>query len=144
MIDRKIVVKERDKLFIKYLVCAGVGFIMVFLMFVLQNGFNAEVGNGKNLMRIFHNAFFVSGILEVVFEGFVFLVGEGVFTGVSYALTRTFKFFFVLWNQNAETYAQYRKRKKRDVKKRGEPALLFVGFAFIFISFIFLIVWCNL
>ena len=135
--------KDRKATLIRYLVCLCVAVAMVFVVLLIQGLFDGTDRTTKDVMQIFHNAFFATGALLALFAGLLFVAGEGVFLGVGYAMGRVVKAFLPFLGRDHETYAEYRERKTGKKKKKGDLCLLFTGLAFIAISIVFLIIWYN-
>ena len=133
--------KNRKKILFQYAISLGIGLILSFLILLVQGVFNGKGKPARDFMRIFHNAFFVSGALESTFAGFAFVAGKGAFLGAGYALGRMVAFLFPFRDKTMETYTQYRKRKVGASKKKTGLPLLLTGLGFIGISFVFLGLW---
>ena len=133
--------KQKKELLIKYLICFGVGLIILVLVFAMKGFFTDDA---KTNMHILTDAFFVTGLFFLIFAAFSYVSGEGIFLGVGYALGMAVKALIPFMRKEQESYAQYRERKTGREKKKGDFSFLFVGLFYLVISIIFLIIWYQL
>jgi hypothetical protein len=133
--------KETKSTLIKYLVCLCVAISMTFVVLLIQGLFTTKGLLAKDVMKIFHNAFFTSGAFLMLFSGLLYVAGEGAFLGVGYAMGRAVKALLPFLGRADETYAEYRERKTGKKKSGSKLCILLVGAGFFLISMIFLIVY---
>ncbi len=133
--------KENKDAWKKYLACFGVAIVISFLVIWIRGFFTEDV---KTNMYVLCDAFFVSGIMFLMFSGLMFASGEGAFLGIGYALKRAVRVFVPVINRKEETYAEYRERKTGKEKKKGDHCIFFTGLFFFALSLIFLFVWSLL
>ena len=133
--------KETKSTLIKYLVCLCVAIAMTFVVLLIQGLFTQKGLDAQAVMKIFHNAFFTTGALLMLFSGLLYVAGEGAFLGIGYAMGRAVKALLPFLGRGDETYAEYRERKTGKKQSGNKLCILLVGAGFFLISLIFLIVY---
>ena len=95
---------------------------------------NAE---GKDVLRCLSDAFFVSGAL-ILFSGvIVWCADNGVADGLTYGASRLFKRRGVHYEENRESYSEYKERKH--AKKLKVAEFILAGGVFLLLSILTLI-----
>lgn len=133
--------KENHGAWKKYLACFCVAIVISFFVVFIRGFFTDDA---KMNIYVLCDAFFVSGLLLILFSGLVFVSGEGAFLGIGFALKRAARLFVPTFNRKEETYAEYRERKTGKEKKKGDGCIFFTGLFFLVISLIFLFIWYQL
>lgn len=125
---------------IKYLVTIGVGALMAYF-YVAMRDFAGSSTMEK--YRMLCDAFTIPGIILLAVGALVALSNEGVFYGLSYALTHFVKMLFPFGGRNQERYYDYVERK-RENRTTGYGFLFIVGAVFMAIALVFLILFYRL
>ena len=95
---------------------------------------NAE---GKDVLRCLSDAFFVSGALIILSGGLVWCADNGVADGLTYGASRLFKRRGVHYEENRESYSEYKERKH--AKKLKVAEFILAGGVFLLLSILTLI-----
>ena len=133
--------KDKKSILIKYGVCFVVASAIVLFVFSLKGFFGSDT---KQNIQLLHDAFFTAGALLMLFSGFQYVSGEGVFLSLGFIGSRVIK-AFIPGPKEYETYAQYRERKEGSGKKsKGKHCILLTGLFFFLLSLIFLAVWYKI
>lgn len=124
---------QASRPWVKYLVTAGIGLLAVLLV-LLSRGFFKDGVTAADRIMLLSDAFFTVGILIACFGGLMYVSGEGVFDGLTYAFFSLTWFFNV--KKKRESYADY-KARKHGGKKKSFLYLIIVGVLFVGIGGIF-------
>lgn len=133
--------QEKKKVLLKYLACFGIASAMLFIFFAIK-GF--DFGGLKSALQLLCDAFFVVGALWLLFAGFVYVSGEGVFFGLGFAFKGMLGVFVPHLRDNRETFRQYRERKLEEHKSKVQGCIVITGLVLLAIGFILLIIWHQL
>lgn len=125
----------------KYLICFGVASAIAFAV-IWINGFFTD-SMSVNL-RILSDAFFVSGIMLILFAGMLFVSGEGALIGIGFVLRNIVLAFIPMGRAKHEVYADYRARKLENASKRKLSTILVTGLFFFAVGLILTIIWSCL
>lgn len=113
----------------KYLITAGVGFAIAFLV-----AYSKDVFSQTDLSTIFHiltDSFCVSAVLITGMGALIFVSNEGAFDGIAYAV-RSFVDIFRKEKKNKyHTYYDYKESKKE--RNTGFAFMLITGLFFMVI-----------
>ncbi len=137
---------ENNKLkqiLIRYAVCVAIATAIVFGVLAINNVFSQT--ELSQIYKILCDAFFVSGILFILFGALFFLSDEGAFDGIGWALKSALRAIFpFVGTKEAETYKSYRDRKHSKGKTKGYSCIFFTGLVYLAISIVFMILFNNL
>ena len=127
------------KTVIKYLATIGGAMLMCLIVIWLR-----DLGSEENLAqryRILADAFSVPGVILMCFSGIMWVSSDGFFDSLGYAFSRVGGMFIPFIKTKHETYYDYKQRKKEKRKKEGFWYLFFVGFGFVLISVVFVVLY---
>ena len=134
--------KEETKVTIRnYAICFGVEALLTFLVIWLK-GFFTE-SPSENL-QILSDAFFVAGILAVLYAGFVYVSGEGALIGVQFFFRNIVLAFIPMGRTKYERYGDYRERKLAERKTSNKSCILVSGLIFLFTGIILTLIWYKM
>ena len=105
----------------------------------LHNGEKAE--NVAQNLQILADAFFVPGILMSLLAGMLYVSGEGALIGIGFVMRNVVLAFIPMGRTKHEVYADYRARKLKEAKPRGERCILVSGLVFLFIGIALSVIW---
>ena len=100
--------QENKETLIKYAICFGVEALIVFLV-IWSNGF--FTGSAAVNLQITADAFFVAGLLMLLFAGMMYISSEGALLGVGFALRHAFLTLIPMGRLKHEKNIDYRARK---------------------------------
>ena len=133
--------EEKNFSWIKYVVSFVVGCAIVLFVFSLKGFFGTDK---KQNIQLLHDAFFTAGALLMLFSGFQYVSGEGVFLGLGFIWQRVLH-ALIPGKWDYENYQQYRERKEGAIKQRkGKHCIFLTGLFFFLISLIFLAIWYKI
>ena len=122
----------------KYAICFAIEIVIAFLV-VWSNGFFTE--SAAVNLQILADAFFVPGILMSLFAGMLYVSGEGALIGIGFVMRNVVLAFIPMGRARHEVYADYRARKLKEAKPRGERCILVTGLVFLFIGIALSVIW---
>ena len=121
----------------KYLITFAVGFLMAGLVMVYKDLFSQT-----ELVKIFHilsDSFAIPAVLITGFGGLIFVSNEGVFDGLSYAVTSFIDMFRKEKRNQFRTFYDYKESKSERNMSFGY--LLICGLIFIVIDAVMFILY---
>jgi hypothetical protein len=121
----------------QYLITTGVGLLIVFLVFLTRDA--GKLTETKDIIQVLCDAFFVAGVLITGLGLLVVMSNLGAFEMLVYGLTSFIDFFRKKSERKYETFYDY--HEARAGNKSSFWFMLIVGFIFIGISLIFLMVY---
>ena len=125
----------------KYLVTVGVGALMAYFYVAMRDFAGSST---MERYRMLCDAFTIPGIILLAVGALVALSNEGVFYGLTYALTYFVRTLFPFGGRREqEKYYDYVERK-RENRTTGYGFLFIVGAAFMAIALVFLILFYSL
>ncbi len=92
---------------------------------------------GRDVLRCLSDAFFVGGALTTLVGGLLWCADNGVADGFTYGASRLFRRRGAHYEENKETFSEYRERKH--AKKIRISEFLICGGAFLLLSVLVLI-----
>ncbi len=123
---------------VPYVVSAVVGMVVFTIIVCTKKIWNYD--DGKQVLRILSDAFFVPGVILAGVGLLIFASNGGAFDMLSYAFIRFFDLFRRdVRNKKYKDFYEYREAKKD--KKRGMAFMLIVGVIFIALAGIMLIAY---
>lgn len=123
---------------VPYAVSAVVGMVVFTIIVCTKKIWNYD--DGKQVLRILSDAFFVPGVILAGVGLLIFASNGGAFDMLSYAFIRFFDLFRRdVRNKKYKDFYEYREAKKD--KKRGMAFMLIVGVIFIALAGIMLIAY---
>lgn len=123
---------------VPYVVSAVVGMVVFTIIVCTKKIWNYD--DGKQVLRILSDAFFVPGVILAGVGLLIFASNGGAFDMLSYAFIRFFDLFRRdVRNKKYKDFYEYREAKKD--KKRGTAFMLIVGVIFIALAGIMLIAY---
>ncbi len=136
--------QRAKSLLVRYGVTIAVGALIGLGIFSLRGGFETTVPL-KRFMALC-DAFSVPGVLLIMFSGLVFVSGEGIFDGISYAVRHALKSLIpgALARGEQEKYGDYVERRRAKGKPKGYACLFFVGLAYLLVSIVLIAIYYNL
>ena len=130
--------QENKATFREYAVCFGIEALIAFLV-IWSKGFFTD--SAAVNIQILSDAFFVAGILMVLFAGMMYISSEGALIGISFVLRNVVLAFIPMGRMRHEKYIDYRARKVREAKKNDNKCILVTGLIFLFIGVVFTAIW---
>lgn len=130
--------QENKSLLTKYIVCFCIASIISFIVIWIKGFFTDSIAVN---IQILSDAFFVPGILMLLFEGMMFISGEGALIGFGFVLRNVVLYFVPMGRNKHEKYAEYRERKLSQIKKEKDHCILVVGSIFLFIGIVLTVIW---
>lgn len=131
--------KEETKVTIRnYAICFVVEALIAFLV-IWSKGFFTESASVN--LQIWSDAFFVAGILMVLYAGFVYVSGEGALIGMKFFLRNIFLAFIPMGRAKYERYGDYRERMLAEGQKRQKSHILITGLVFLSVGIILTVIW---
>lgn len=126
----------KEKL-IRYGVLTGTGLLVSVGVMSLRGVFAGGLST-QDLMKALCDAFFVPGILWVLFGCLAWISFTGFFDGLAYIGSYALHTLLPLFgrSQRQQKYYDY-KTEKMERRKRPDHALLLVGAGFVLVSFVF-------
>ena len=126
---------------LKYGITAAVGALMAYGNMTLDGFWQATETAAR--YRILCDAFTVPGLILVLSAVLVFVSNEGIFHGITYALTYALRMLIPGAAHKGERYGDYveRKREKGPIKRYGFLAI--VGGAYLVLALIFLALYYS-
>ena len=123
---------------VPYVVSAVVGMVVFTIIVCTKKIWNYD--DGKQVLRILSDAFFVPGVILAGVGLLIFASNGGAFDMLSYAFIRFFDLFRRdVRNKKYKDFYEYREAKKD--KMRGMAFMLIVGVIFIALAGIMLIAY---
>ena len=123
---------------VPYVVSAVVGMVVFTIIVCTKKIWNYD--DGKQVLRILSDAFFVPGVILAGVGLLIFASNGGAFDMLSYAFIRFCDLFRRdVRNKKYKAFYEYREAKKD--KKRGMAFMLIVGVIFIALAGIMLIAY---
>ena len=123
---------------VPYVVSAVVGMVVFTIIVCTKKIWNYD--DGKQVLRILSDAFFVPGVILAGVGLLIFASNGGAFDMLSYAFIRFFDLFRRdVRNKKYKDFYEYREAKKD--KKRGMAFMPIVGVIFIALAGIMLIAY---
>lgn len=118
-------------------ICGG----FTFLILGIRGVFGNEPMSTEKIYLALTDAFTIPGALFILFGLLVFLTNKGSLNAIGWSLKRFFLMFIPGMGSKAqETYKEYRERKR---PLEGYEFLYVVGFLFLAVGIIFLILFYN-
>lgn len=122
----------------RYLITFGAGILFTFLALLVKDIFNLK--NTVDILKAFCDATFVAGVLIVCAGGLVVAANGGTFDMLSYGVRQIFVLFRKdVTKRKYKDFYEYKEAKRGT--KRGFLHLIIIGFVFIAISMIFLLLY---
>jgi hypothetical protein len=121
-----------------YAICFGIEALIAFLV-IWSKGFFTD--RAAVNLQILADAFFVPGILMSLFAGMLYISGEGALIGIGFVMRNVVLAFIPMGRTKHEVYADYRARKLKEAKPRGERCILVSGLVFLFIGIALSVIW---
>ena len=121
-----------------YAICFGIEALIAFLV-IWSKGFFTD--RAAVNLQILADAFFVPGILMSLFAGMLYVSGEGALIGIGFVMRNVVLAFIPMGRARHEVYADYRARKLKEAKPRGERCILVTGLVFLFIGIALSVIW---
>ena len=121
-----------------YAICFGVEALLVFLVIWIKGFFTDSAAVN---IQILSDAFFVAGILMVLFAGLQFVSSEGALIGVQFVLRNMVLAFIPMGRAKMEKYADYRTRKLEGKEKLNNGYVIITGLIFLSIGIILTGIW---
>ena len=121
-----------------YGICVAVEIFIAFLV-IWSKGFFTD-STAVNV-QILSDAFFVSGIMMMLFAGLMFVASEGALVGIQYVLRSAILFFIPMGRARFERYGDFRERKLAKLKERNNTCVFFTGLVFLSIGIILTVIW---
>ena len=121
-----------------YAICFGIEALIAFLV-IWSKGFFTD--RAAVNLQILADAFFVPGILMSLFAGMLYVSGEGALIGIGFVMRNVVLAFIPMGRARHEVYADYRARKLKEAKPRGERCILVSGLVFLFIGIALSVIW---
>lgn len=122
----------KKKRLMRYGITAGIGLVLVFLVFLLRDGFSKELSVTEHF-RFLSDAFFIPGVLLFGVGMLVFLSGVGMFDILGYSIGL---FFRIRRTSKHESYVEYKERKNLQGTKPC-AFLMLTGLGFIVVGALF-------
>ncbi len=123
----------------RYLISICVGIILVCAILLIRNIFAQTDVN--EILIIFNDAFFISGMCLTCVGGLVFVSNKGMFHMLGYGISMLFN--VRRWDINKRKYKDYYEYKEaKSAKQHSYAYLLIVGLAFIAVALI-LLIWIK-
>ena len=132
--------QENRSSFIKYAVCVGIELVIAFLV-IWSKGFFTD--RAAVNLQILSDAFFVAGILMTLFAGMLYVSSEGALVGIGFVLRNVVLTFIPMGRARQERYADYRERKRREMKKNNEIGILITGLFFLAVGIVLTLIWYS-
>ncbi len=134
--------KPENKLLLKkYLICFGIASAIVFAVIAINGFFTDSISVN---LGIFSDAFFVSGILFILFGGMLYVSGEGALLGIGFVLRNIVLAFIPMGRARHEVYADYRARKLEGAKNRKLGTIFVTGLVFLAVGLTLTVIWSCL
>lgn len=130
--------QEKKATLRNYGICVGIEVLIAFLV-IWSKGFFAH-SLAVNI-QILSDAFFVAGILMMLFAGMMYVSGEGALLGIGFVLRNVILTFIPMGRARHELYADYRARKLSNAKKSSNRYALVTGLVFLLIGTAFTVIW---
>ena len=121
-----------------YAICFGIEALIAFLV-IWSKGFFTD--RAAVNLQILADAFFVPGVLMSLFAGMMYVSGEGALIGIGFVMRNVVLAFIPMGRTKHEVYADYRARKLKEAKPRGERCILVSGLVFLFIGIALSVIW---
>ena len=140
--DEVLTTREKIISILKYSLISLITSIICGVIVGLLDVYSKDISFTENTIRVFADAFTVSGILNMLFFLLVILAREGAFDMIVYSTKR---FFIFIFKKNPEesslprTYFDYVVQKRGD-KKRNHFEYLIFPFIFFIIGLILSII----
>ena len=138
--DKEAVKETTKATWRNYGICAGIEALIAFLV-IWSKGFFAHSLSVN--IQILADAFFVSGVLMLLFAGLMYVSGEGALIGIGFVMRNVFLAFLPMGRTRHETYAKYRARKLGSAKKSSNRYALVTGLGFLLIGVVLTVIWFN-
>ena len=133
--------QDKKSVWIKYAVSFVVACGIVIFVFSLKGFFGTDK---KQNIQLLSDAFFTAGALLMLYSGFMYVSGEGMFVSLGFIGTKVIQ-ALIPGKRDKETYAQYRERKTGVSKEqKGKHCVFLTGLFFFLISLIFVAIWYKL
>lgn len=131
--------KEETKVKLRnYAICFGIEILIAFLV-IWSDGFFTH--SAAVNLQIFADAFFVPGIMMMLFAGMMYVSGEGALIGIGFVMRNVVLAFMPMGRTRHERYADYRARKLGQAKKHDNSCILVSGLVFLFIGVVLTVIW---
>lgn len=131
--------KEETKVKLRnYAICFGIEVLIAFLV-IWSDGFFTH-STAVNL-QIVADAFFVPGIMMMLFAGMMYISSEGALIGIGFVMRNVVLAFLPMGRARHERYADYRARKLSQAKKHDNSCILVSGLVFLFIGVVLTVIW---
>lgn len=98
-----------------------------------------QEGKPSMALAVISDSIFVPGGLVACFGALMWLAGEGVFDGLSYAGHVALHAFIPMPKRKAKQYADY-KAEKQERRKHFPKSIFFVGLSFVIIAIIIAVI----
>ena len=121
-----------------YAICFGIEALIAFLVIWSKGFFTQSLAVN---IQILSDAFFVAGILMTLFAGMLYVSSEGALIGIGFVLRNVVLTFIPMGRARQEKYADYRARKLKEAKPRGERCILVSGLVLLFIGIALSVIW---
>lgn len=134
---------KRKNSFIKYGMTVLIGGLIVYTILVFHG--YAYTSAPVEKYRILSDAFTIPGVVLMLCAALIRLSNEGIFDGISYALTYTIKMLIPgSGRTKQERYADYIQQKKENGKIRGYQFIFYTGTAFFSAAVFFLFLYYSI
>ncbi len=131
---------ERNTLLRNFLICFGIASAIVFIVIWIKGFFTDSVATNLGILS---DAFFVSGIMFILFGGMLFVSGEGALIGIGFVLRNVVLAFIPMGRAKHEVYADYRERKLAEAKDRKYNFVFITGLLFLAVGIIITVIWSS-
>lgn len=131
---------ERKTLLRNFLICFGIASLIVFIVIWIKGFFTDSIATNLGILS---DAFFVSGIMFILFGGMLFVSGEGALIGIGFVLRNVVLAFVPMGRAKHEVYADYRERKLAERRDRKYNFVFITGLLFLVVGIILTVIWSS-
>ena len=129
--------KKQKNILLKYGITALIGSLMAYAVLVLHG--YGQTSALPEKYRILSDAFTIPGVVLILCAVLLRLSNEGIFDGISYALTYTIKMLIPGTGRTKQiSYTCYIQQKREKRESRGYQILFYTGFLFFLTAIIFI------
>ena len=131
---------ERKTLLRNFLISFGIASLIVFIVIWIKGFFTDSIATNLGILS---DAFFVSGIMFILFGGMLFVSGEGALIGIGFVLRNVVLAFVPMGRAKHEVYADYRERKLAERRDRKYNFVFITGLLFLAVGIILTVIWSS-
>ena len=131
---------ERKTLLRNFLISFGIASLIVFIVIWIKGFFTDSIATNLGILS---DAFFVSGIMFILFGGMLFVSGEGALIGIGFVLRNVVLAFVPMGRAKHEVYADYRERKLAERRDRKYNFVFITGLLFLAVGIILTVNWSS-